>query len=240
MIKLSNDAVLGCSEQHLVHFGHDTTTLLHCEVAVPLAQLQQAAAKQGFELAIASSFRSFERQLWLWNNKLSGQRPVLDDDGQAIDLDRLSSLDKIIALMRWSALPGTSRHHWGCDFDIYDKAAIDSNYQLQLVPEEYSGNGPFAPMMTWLANEIDLGLVPFYRPYEYDLGGVAPEPWHISYRPVAEQFEQCFNQQCLVERLIDSDILEKQTVVDHLEYLIERFVIAYSRPHSPLRAKRES
>jgi LAS superfamily LD-carboxypeptidase LdcB len=28
----------------------------------------------------------------------------------------------------------------------------------------------------------------FFKPYDQDRGGIAPEPWHISYRPVAAQY----------------------------------------------------
>ncbi|MCZ8486094.1 D-alanyl-D-alanine carboxypeptidase family protein [Vibrio lentus] len=34
-------------------------------------------------------------------------------------LQRSSEQQKLSAILRWSALPGASRHHWGCDFDVF-------------------------------------------------------------------------------------------------------------------------
>jgi len=43
--------------------------------------LRAAAQAQGIELAAASSFRDFERQLGIWNDKFLGRRALLDRDG---------------------------------------------------------------------------------------------------------------------------------------------------------------
>ncbi|WP_350595574.1 M15 family metallopeptidase, partial [Pseudoalteromonas sp. 45-MNA-CIBAN-0466] len=88
-------------------------------------------------------------------------------------------IDKCIAIMLYSALPGASRHHLGTDLDIYDKSAVSDDYVLQLSPNEYQQGGPFAKLSQWL--DTHLAEFGFYRPYQYDLGGVAPELWHISH-----------------------------------------------------------
>ncbi len=46
--------------------------LVHQQVRQDLHALIQAASSDGFQLYIASGFRSFERQLGIWNNKMSG------------------------------------------------------------------------------------------------------------------------------------------------------------------------
>ena len=113
-----------------------------------LWQLRALAGKQGFDLRICSSFRSFERQLAIWNNKASGLRPVLDDSGAEININQLGEWQQAQAILRWSALPGASRHHWGTDFDIYDASAIDSDYRIQLTPEEVEGEGSLPRCIT--------------------------------------------------------------------------------------------
>ena len=70
--------------------------------------------------------------------------------------------------------------------DIYDAKAMPAGYQIQLIPEEVEGQGIFAPMHDWLDTKLD--QFGFYRPYANDLGGVAPERWHISYRPLADTY----------------------------------------------------
>lgn len=154
-----------------------------------LRQLRDAAAAAGFELAVASSFRSFERQLAIWCGKVAGERPVLDSQGQPLDITRLSDEQLLWAILRWSALPGASRHHWGTEIDVFDRAAVAPDYRLQLVPAEYQQDGPFAGLAEWMAARLARDdLFGFYRPYACDRGGVAPEPWHLSYRPQARHY----------------------------------------------------
>ncbi|MYM64330.1 M15 family metallopeptidase [Pseudomaricurvus sp. HS19] len=181
----------GQTEAHLV--PGPGGVLVHRQVLEPLQRLHRRAQAAGFELTLASGFRSFERQMSIWQRKLRGELPLLSRTGERLDVDALSPDEQLQALLRWSALPGTSRHHWGTDFDIYDAAAVPAGYHLQLVPEEYTGDGPFAPMTQWLQQAVasDSGEG-FFFPYAEDIGGVAPEPWHLSYRPLAQQFLQAF------------------------------------------------
>ena len=223
-LSINRDSLTGSTEKHLVEWqGCASPFLVHGEVIDPLNRLVSHAAEHGFQLRLCSSFRSFDRQLKIWNDKVLGLRPVYNDDGAVIDLSQLSEWQQAQAILRWSALPGTSRHHWGTDFDIYDAAAVDSNYRVQLTPDEVEGDGVFAPMHNWL----DTLLVPgaeFYRPYALDKGGIAPERWHISYRPLAEQFAAKLNTQLIAERIEDSQILLRDVVLAHLDEIYQRYI----------------
>jgi LAS superfamily LD-carboxypeptidase LdcB len=220
----SNAAITGCSDDHIVKVN-DTQALLHPEVTKPWQVLKEAAASQGFELSIASGFRSSERQKIIWNEKLSGLRDVVDECGQVLDITQYESMEKIVRVLRWSALPGASRHHWGTDMDIYDKAAVDDNYSLRLVSDEYLGDGPFAPMINWLQEFLNKKNSPgFFFPYKRDNGGVMPEPWHLSYQPVADVFQRQWSLENFVAYIKQSDILEKETVLSNMDTLYERFV----------------
>jgi LAS superfamily LD-carboxypeptidase LdcB len=215
-------ATFGLSDDHIT--WHNNIGL-HSDVLKPWQQLVAAAHTAGFDLALASGFRSFERQQCIWDAKISDQRPTLDDNGCAIDLVSLSTLDKIKSIMRWSALPGTSRHHWGTDIDIYDRAAMPENYCLQLVAEEYTDNGPFSPMSRWLKDYLHNADAPgFIFPYISDNNGVMPEPWHLSYLPIARQYQEVWSLQLLQEILHKSDILEKATILSTIDALYERFI----------------
>lgn len=201
MAAISFDVLTGQSGAHLVPSW--SGALVHADVLQPLQELRRRASQSGIELAVASSFRSFDRQLLIWREKVSGKRTLTGVDGSPLSVEDSTPRQALDALLRWSALPGLSRHHWGTDLDVYDAAAIDDNYRLQLVPGEYAPNGPFAALDDWLTAHIDSrDCCGFYRPYAVDLGGVAPEPWHISYRPLAEQFAQCVNFD-LFQRLLD-------------------------------------
>ena len=201
---------------------------LHKEIVDDFIRLQNAAHDAGFELAIASSFRDFERQALIWNAKFTGQRPVLNKQQQHVDLASMSDIEKCHAIMLYSALPGTSRHHFGTDLDIFDQAAVTTNYKLQLEPSEYTGNGPFAAMTQWLDSNLeDYG---FYRPYQQDLGGVAPEPWHISHIQQAQQLMQHQSIAALTDTIQNSDVAGKAAILVHLPQLYQRYVLNVSAP----------
>ena len=215
-------AVLGQSEEHLQCLqGH---VFVHSDLIEPLEGLCAAAQKAGFHLSVASGFRSFERQLQIWNDKLGGRRPVVDASGQTVDLSSLKPLEQVETLMRWSALPGTSRHHWGTDLDIYDLSAIDEDYQLRLLPEEYAFNGSFGPLIVWLRSFLEASDSRFFFPYREDSGGVMPEPWHISYQPLAHEFSKHWSQQSWLDTLKRVDITKKGVILNNADYLYERFI----------------
>jgi len=178
----------GTTEAHLQVWEGDIK--LHRQMIMPWRRLQGEAREAGFDLQIASGFRSFERQRSIWQAKATGQRPLYDASGVVQNFELLAPEDLLSCLLRWSALPGTSRHHWGTDVDVYDAAALPSGYKLQLTPQEYAAGGPFAGLTAWLSERISKGACGgFFRPYACDNGGVAVEPWHLSYQPLAVVYE---------------------------------------------------
>ena len=163
----------------------------HQSAVSALSALGRRAATAGFDLRVASAFRSYDRQLDIVNAKWLGHRPVLNDEGADLHRAAVSDADWLAAILRFSALPGTSRHHWGTDFDIWDRSAVTDDYAPQLLASEYQSDGVFAEMNAWLDDQISADNAEgFYKPYDVDRGGVAPEPWHISYRPVAEGYHR--------------------------------------------------
>ncbi len=198
---------------------------LHNKVVEPWDDLTKAARQAGFDLAIVSGFRGFERQQSIWDAKMRGDRPVLDDQSRVIDISLLPPLDKVKRVMRWSALPGASRHHWGTDMDVYDRAAVPKDYSIQLITEEYTEGGPFAPMSAWLVDYLEQEHSPnFILPYRDDNNGVMPELWHLSYQPVAEQYQEVWTLEVLQNHLRQSDVLESKTVLSSINELYEQFI----------------
>ena len=163
--------------------------LVDSEAGKAFLKLSKRAAKAGFDMRIASAFRSYDRQTRIINEKWLGQRVVLNDQGDSLDRSVLTDAQWLEAILRFSALPGTSRHHWGTDLDIWDAAAVDPDYRLSLTSAEYGPGGVFEEMTQWLDARIAADDAEgFFKPYDRDRGGVAPEPWHISYRPVAGNY----------------------------------------------------
>ena len=65
----------------------------------------------------------------------------------------------------------------------------------------------------------------FNTPYSIDNGGVAIEPWHLSYTPVAEKFENALSIS-YVDKIIDSDkLLLSDVVASNLEEIFLRFIL---------------
>jgi len=229
----SPDSLTGRSELHLCS-ASDAARLgaaVHRDVVEPLLALRRDAHRAGFELRILSGFRSFERQLSIWNRKASGQLAVLDSDAAPLDVATLSERELVFAILRWSALPGASRHHWGTDLDVYDLAATPEAYDIQLVPEEVDAGGMFAPLHEWLDARVASGDAHgFFRPYDRDRGGVAPERWHLSHAPTATACERGLSLALLREVVAHSDMRLEHEVLRHLEEIYERFVTNVSRP----------
>lgn len=198
---------------------------VHRDIVEPLLALRAAAAEAGFDLAIASGYRNYQRQLQIWNAKARGERAVLTDDGCALDISTLSECELVLAILRWSALPGASRHHWGTDIDIYDRAAVPPDYVVQLDQREVADTGPFGALHRWLderiATERAFG---FFRPYQTDRGGVAAERWHLSYAPLAARYQRCLKAEKLWEAIDSPALALRAAVAENWSVIFERFV----------------
>lgn len=220
--------LVGQSQTHLCS-AEDAEILgapVHRDAVEPFLELRAAAAKEGFDLAIDSGFRSFERQLSIWNRKATGQLAVLDSQARPLDIARLKPRELVFAILRWSALPGASRHHWGTDLDVSDRAAKPAGYEIQQVPEEVEAGGMFGPLHQWLDRRIAAGAAfDFFRPYDADRGGVAPERWHLSYGPVAATYLRLLTPDLLKEMVERADLRLKDVVIENLAEIYRRFVI---------------
>ncbi len=226
-IPLDTTALLGQSDSHLCSLtdAEELGALVHRNAVDAFRALRTAAGAGGFDLAILSGFRSFDRQLSIWNRKATGQLAVLDSDARPLDIASLSERDLVFSILRWSALPGASRHHWGTDLDVYDAASTPPGYEIELVPAEVEAGGIFAPLHEWLDARIADGTASgFFRPYDRDRGGVAPERWHLSYSPIASAYERMLTPALLRETLQQADMKLSNVVLAHIDEIFARFV----------------
>jgi len=211
--------------------GKDERLLVECqngfrllpEVCVAFKQMQTAAAQDNVDMQIVSSYRGFDRQLQIWQNKWSGKATLLDANENILDATKLSDQEKILAILTWSALPGASRHHWGTDLDVYDKNAIkQSQHDFKMVCSEYD-QGPCFRLNNWLnQNAIKFG---FSRPYAEYIGGIAREPWHLSFQTSAAKMLNRLDEQVILANLRQSDILGLDSIVANMPDIYQRFVL---------------
>ncbi len=199
-MKLTFAELTGKSEEHLEELS-STKIKLHAMIMDDFNLLQRAAKEEGFDLQVASGFRSFERQLIIFQSKLEGKRPILNPQSERLDPSSMSLEEKIMAICFWSAIPGASRHHWGTDFDFFDRAPISSDYQLQLIPAEYNDGGPFAECTKWLLSRTQDPEFPFFFPY-LKKGAMALEPWHLSHR-LSLEYERAYTLDIFTQNILD-------------------------------------
>jgi LAS superfamily LD-carboxypeptidase LdcB len=125
----------GRSRSHVFQ-SEEPRFAIHADAVEPFARMREAAATEGFDIEVFSGFRDFESQAEIWNRKFCGGRTLFDADGGALDYHALSEAQRVQCILNWSALPGASRHHWGTEIDVYDRAALPDGYRVKLLPEE--------------------------------------------------------------------------------------------------------
>jgi LAS superfamily LD-carboxypeptidase LdcB len=217
----------GRARTHVVELDEPRCTL-HRAVVRPFLAMRAAAARDGIDLAPASSFRDFERQVGIWNGKWRGERPMRDRDGRPLDAATLSPARRVEAILTWSAAPGTSRHHWGTDLDVYDRAAVPADYRVQLEPWEYAPDGPFARLTAWL--DARMRRYGFYRPYATYRGGVQPEPWHLSHAPTAREAMRRIRASTLARAIASGEVAGGDALLRKLPTVYARYVRAVDPP----------
>jgi len=238
-----NKQLLGLTDEHIHFLSNDdfseektepnkarkqvqtpakSTIGIHHQMLTAFKALSLSAKEANLELKIASGFRSFERQLHIWNNKFTGKTAIKKANGEIVDINGLSDWKITEAILLYSALPGASRHHWGCDIDVFAPNLLTQGKSLQLEPWEYQQSGPMEQLSSWLTqNAAAFG---FYLPYEHYQGGVAAEPWHLSYAPLAKQYQEEFNIQTLSDCLMKTDITGKLAITGNLTQIAQRYI----------------
>jgi len=220
MIRLNSEQLTGLVNNHVIEYKKNI--FLHSHAKKAFEALKIAAKKNGFDLCIASGFRDFKRQQLIWNNKYTGKTVVRNKDEHPLDINKLSEFEKLNTILYWSALPGASRHHWGSDLDIFDASALPKNQSLQLVTSEYDSGGYFFDLTKWLIENMN--HFDFYQPYKAFLGGVAREPWHISYRPISDNALHDLDEGLIFELISDNNVLGKSLICENLPMIYKKFI----------------
>ena len=224
--------VFGLTDKHIHFFEQASTpdakqpenpkTLgIHQLMLSDFQALVSSAANANIEIKIASGFRSFERQLLIWNNKFTGKTSIKNIDGESINISNLCDVEIIEAILLFTALPGASRHHWGCDIDVYAPNLLEGQ-PLQLEPWEYAPSGPMKKLSAWLVDNA--GKYGFYFPYDSFRGGVAAEPWHLSYAVLAKQYQSSLSIDLLHALLLQTDIAGKDIIIENLPKIFKRYI----------------
>ena len=109
---MNKQSLFGIENSHLISLPSGQR--LHREMASAFEELKVSASVSGFDLAIASGFRDFDRQLKIWNGKYLGLRPIYDDENRELDVSQLSDLEKIQSILKQASQVGmmTAYHNY--------------------------------------------------------------------------------------------------------------------------------
>lgn len=221
MTKILNEKQLtGHDDSHITWL--DERTGIHQQALSAWTAMSEEAKSAGLELKIASGYRGFDRQLTIWNRKFSGELPIKNQQGETLNIEVMTEQEIINAILYFSALPGASRHHWGCDIDIYAANLLPANQKLALEPWEFAENGPFYLLNLWLAKNAC--RFDFYLPYDKFRGGVAIEPWHLSYWPIAQYAEKRLTLNCIEAVILDAQISGKNEIMRQLPKIYQNYI----------------
>lgn len=223
------DILFGKTQEHLVPL-EGTKFLIHKHMLHDFLKLQQSAKNAGFDLQITSAFRDYDRQLKIWNAKARGERQLMDDEERPLEYSKLSPTEIVFAILRWSAIPGCSRHHWGSDIDVFDGLTQKAE-NVKLVPSECELNGPAAALHDWLDQQMkENKSFGFFRPYALDKGGVSPERWHLSYYPVSRRIIDVYTFSIFKRNIEQSDVMFKEIILKHAEDIFQRYLMSFDLP----------
>ena len=106
-------------------------------------------------------------------------------------------------------------------------------YEVELIPAEVNPEGMFGPLHDWLDARMAAGKAfGFFRPYDRDRNGIAPERWHLSYAPIASRYADELTVDVLRDTISHADMAHKDVVLEHLDEIFVRF-ITNTNPNFP-------
>ncbi|MDX2195314.1 MAG: M15 family metallopeptidase [Cytophagales bacterium] len=145
-------------------------------------EMYHSALRQGIYIHISSSYRSFYAQQKIWEKKYK----------QLATKGNVSTEDIVSNIVQYTAIPGTSRHHWGTDFDAVDGMGYLHENPLDTL--HYKSSGDYGYLYHWLTeNAHKYG---YHQVYTLDnkRQGFKFEPWHYSYKPLAVKYLRYMSQ----------------------------------------------
>ncbi len=149
---------------------------LQKETLQAFAKMHEHAIRDSIHLVILSATRNFASQKSIWEAKWTGKRLV--EDGQNLASTTPDPVERALKILRYSSMPGTSRHHWGTDID------------LNHLTNEFFSQGEGKRIYNWLTlHAPTYGFCQPYSPKGVNRpNGYLEEKWHWSYLPLALPF----------------------------------------------------
>jgi LAS superfamily LD-carboxypeptidase LdcB len=153
------------------HMSSKAHSYLQKVVVDSLRSMFKAAEKEGVHLIVISAARNFHDQKRIWERKW---------EAQILEHPLKPASEHALHILRYSSMPGTSRHHWGTDFD------------LNSLEPAYFQKGKGLKEYQWLQQHAE--SFGFYQPYNNAEGrtGYQEEKWHWSFFPISNELMKSY------------------------------------------------
>ena len=193
-------------------YAHRDHLYLLRDVHEAFIKMHRAAKADGISLTIISATRNYDDQKRIWQSKWTGQRLV---DKRNLAKTVPDPVKRARIILKYSAMPGTSRHHWGTDIDINS------------VNTAYFESGKGLKTYQWLARHAGrFGFVQPYTPKGKDRPhGYEEEPWHWTYNPMAKGYTRQYLKKISYEDINGFDGSETAPKID----VIKHYVLGINR-----------
>lgn len=150
---------------------------------------------------IVSATRNYNYQNEIWKRKWQLIFPKLKNEQQTAE-----------EILKYSSMPGTSRHHWGTDVDI---TSVSSDY--------FKNNPQGKILYQWL--KTNMSHYGFCQPFnEGRKGGYLPEEWHWSYQPIAKHYVNDYKS---ILTTNEKEIINRLNFIGHNKILLKDLINEY-------------
>ncbi|MEY3442524.1 MAG: hypothetical protein RLZZ519_805 [Bacteroidota bacterium] len=182
-----------------------TGIYLQREAYAAFEKMHAAAAADGVKLVILSAMRTFNDQKGIWENKWSGRTLV---GGKNLSTAVADPAERAKAILRYSSMPGSSRHHWGTDMD------------LNSLENGFFDSGTGKKVYEWLqAHAAEYGFCQPYSAMGADRpNGYQEERWHWSYMPISARYLRAYRAQVKLSDIngfLGSETAVPLNVIEH-------------------------
>lgn len=162
-------------------------------------RMYDRALKDGIRLQIKSATRNFEYQKGIWEAKWTGEKLI--EGSEDLSKTTPDPKERALKILRYSSMPGTSRHHWGTDMD------------LNSLENSWFDSGDGLKLFNWLKQHAtEFG---FCQPYTSGRpSGYLEEKWHWSYMPVSVELTKLAEKQLKNEMIAGFKGSESAVMID--------------------------
>ena len=188
-------------------YAHRDHLYLLRDVYNAFIKMHKAAKADGISLVVISATRNFDYQKKIWQSKWTGRRRV-DEKNLAKTVP--DPVERARIILKYSAMPGSSRHHWGTDIDINS------------VNKAYFETGEGLKTYQWLVRHAGrFGFVQPYTPKGKDRPhGYEEEPWHWTYNPIAKIYTRQYRNKIRYDDINGFDGSEAAPQIDVIKHYV--------------------